>query len=44
MEKKDYHYILSLNLLCKGVNLILNLRETNFSVMKIIFIRWIYFC
>jgi hypothetical protein len=30
MEKKDYHYILSLNVLCKGVNLILNFRETNF--------------
>jgi hypothetical protein len=30
MEKKDYHNILSLNVLCKGVNLILNLRETNF--------------
>jgi hypothetical protein len=30
MEKKDYDNILSFNLLCKGVNLILNFRETNF--------------
>jgi hypothetical protein len=30
MEKKDYHYILSLNVLCKGVILILNFRESNF--------------